>query len=271
MPAHAESRRRGRATARPRLFVGAALLFLAGSVPFSAPLRAQVGVTPAVLELAPEPSSPGLASIRVMADSTEQTLRIYVGDWDRGPNGENRFFAAGSLPGSCSPHIRVFPDAVTVGPGHDAVVQVVLDSLPDPMAACWSIVFAETQPAATGGAIRIIQRVGTKVYGLPRIGLTREAVVEGIRVSEDRPRVAIDFHNLGSAPLDVTGTLEVRSLEGAAVSSLPIEPFPILPGARQTVDVPLAETPSTGAYLALAIFDFGGVRRVAGQAIFEAR
>jgi hypothetical protein len=260
----------GRRRARSPL---GAVLALAISTLSASTVWAQIGLSPAILELEPSAGRPGVSSLSVMsADTTQQSLKIYVGDWDRGPSGENRFYEPGTQPHSCAPHLHVFPEAVTVGPGRDAVVQVVLDSLPDPAAACWSIVFVENQPPAGPGAIRIVQRVGAKVYGLPQTGLRHDARVDAVGVADGLPPVvSIEFENSGSAPLEPRGSLEIRSIQGATIASQEIAPFPILPGARRTLVIPLASTPAPGSYLALAIFEFGGDSRIAGQASFQVR
>jgi P pilus assembly chaperone PapD len=80
--------------------------------------------------------------------STAIQVTIARGDWDRGEDGQNRFFPPGTAAGSCHEALTVFPTTLRVEPGRSEAVRV--DIRPGIKVPCQSILFVETPPPAGG-------------------------------------------------------------------------------------------------------------------------
>src|SRR5438445_10125171 len=171
-------------TRRVRWF-GLAAFVLVGLAP--RPAAAQLAIDQAEIFLEPRAVGRGIASINVSneGDSVAEAT-VYLSDWDRREDGENRFYPSGTVPRSCGRLLRVFPLSVRLAPHTSQGVRVALDGADRLSAACWTIVFVESGAAPTGRGRQLayITRLGVKIYGLPA-GLAQdgrsEEPVEGGR------------------------------------------------------------------------------------------
>ena len=257
------------ATRRVRWFELAAFV-LAGLAPRSA--SAQLAVDQAEIFLEPRAVGRGIASINVSneGDSVAEA-RVYLSDWDRREDGEHRFYPSGTLPRSCARVLRVFPLSV----------RVALDGADTLSAACWSIVFVESGATPTGGGRQLayVTRLGVKIYGLPA-GLAKDGMIDelaerGRQPSSGKPagdtggkRLDVTFRNSGGLPLWVRGRIEFRRLDNSVAATADVSEFPVLPGARRTVAVPVPKL-RAGRYVALALLDYGGADIAGAQTPFE--
>jgi hypothetical protein len=255
-----------------------AALFMMGAIPRAA--VAQLAVDQVELFLDPQGGGRAAASFNV-SNGTDQVVEVsvYLNDWDRDQNGENRFLPSGQLPGSCARYLRVFPLSLRLPARSSQAVRVGLEGAEALKAACWSIVFVETMtPPAAGRQVTYITRLGVKVYGVPG-ALTRDGEITDVRV-EARPtggrapagggarQLAMLFHNNGGMPLWPHGRVELRRLDNSVASSVDVAEFPVLPGALRRVAVDLPALPR-GRYVALALIDYGGSDIAGGQAELE--
>jgi hypothetical protein len=195
-------------------------------------------------------------------------VTIYLSDWDRQENGEHRFVPMGTLPSSCARHMQVFPQSLRLPAGGRQAVRIELNGADSLTAACWSIAFVETSAlqGGTGRQVTYVTRLGVKIYVLPP-GLTKEGEVADIAVQpgdSGRPRIAITFHDVGGMPLWVRGTVEYRRSDNSVAATDSVPEFPVLPGARRRVALTVPRL-ARGAYVALALLDFGGAEIAAGQ------
>src|SRR2546425_8597458 len=268
------------ATRRVRWFELAAFV-LAGLVP--TPVGAQLAVDQAEIFLEPRAVGRGIASINVSneGDSVAEAT-IYLSDWDRREDGENRFYPSGTLPRSCGRLLRVFPLSLRLAPHTSQGVRVALDGADTLSAACWSIVFVESGATPTGGGRQLayVTRLGVKIYGLPA-GLAKDGMIDelaerGRQASSGKPagdaggkRLDVTFRNSGGLPLWVRGRIEFRRLDNSVAATADVPEFPVLPGARRTVAVPAPKV-RAGRYVALVLLDYGGGGLAGGHNPFEA-
>ncbi|PYP33897.1 MAG: hypothetical protein DMD47_00290 [Gemmatimonadetes bacterium] len=257
-----------------------AAFVLAGLVP--TPVGAQLAVDQAEIFLEPRALGRGIASINVSneGDSVAEAT-IYLSDWDRREDGENRFYPSGTLPRSCGRLLRVFPLSVRLAPHTSQGVRVALDGADTLSAACWSIVFVESGAAPTGRGRQLayITRLGVKIYGLPA-GLAKDGMIDELVERGRRPgsgksaadsggqRFEVTFRNSGGLPLWVRGRVEFRRLDNSVAATADVPEFPLLPGARRTVVVPAPKL-RAGRYVALALLDYGGADIAGAQTPFE--
>jgi len=267
------------ATRRVRWFELAAFV-LAGLVP--TPAGAQLAVDQAEIFLEPGAVGRGITSINVSneGDSVAEAA-VYLSDWDRREDGENRFYASGTLPQSCGRLLRVFPLSVRLAPHTSQGVRVALEGADMLSAACWSIVFVESGATPTGGGRQLayVTRLGVKIYGLPaglaKDGMIDEFVERGRQRSSGKPaadsggkRFDVTFRNSGGLPLWVRGRVEFRRLDNSVAATADVPEFPVLPGARRAIVVSAPKL-RTGRYVALALLDYGGADIAGAQIPFE--
>jgi P pilus assembly chaperone PapD len=251
----------------------------------AAPAAAQVSVDQAEIVLHPQPSSPAVAGFNVSNETnTTVEAKVYLKDWDRDEDGNNRFLELGTVSQSCAKYLRVFPLSLRLPPHTSQGVRLGLqgaDSLP---ATCWSIVFVEAAPppAGAGRQVQYVLRLGVKVYIEPP-GLSVDGDVEGMGIdtvhasrvpavkgakpappAADTVVTSVQFRNTGGLPAIVKGEIEYRRLDNSVVHRDSVPTFYVLPGAARRARVPLAALPK-GHYVVLALLDFGGNEVAAGQ------
>lgn len=270
-----------RRTARRRQrFLPAALVFF-GAVVSTAPAWAQLTVSPAELTLVP--GGVAAASFSVGNESrTAVQATLYLNDWDRDDDGENRFHPTGTVVGSCGDRVKIFPATLRVEPGSRQSVRVTAE--PGTYASpCWTVVFVEAAPRPAPGQSRIVYvtRLGVKVYVVPP-GMVREAEITGFAlekrhqtatgpaVDTTQDELAVRVRNTGGVPLMFSGRVEVRNLGDQVVRSIAVDEVPVLPGSSRRIPVQLPVLPA-GQYVVLAILTYGGEDDIAAQLALEIR
>src|SRR3989442_4518750 len=163
-------------TRRVRWFELAAFV-LAGLVP--TPAGAQLAVDQAEIFLEPRAAGRGIASINVSneGDSVAEAT-VYLSDWDRRADCEDRFLPSGTLPRSCGRGLRVFPLSLRLAPPTSQGGRVALAGADTLSAARWSIVFVGSGAAPTGRRRQpgYITPLGGKNYA-PPAGLRKDAMI----------------------------------------------------------------------------------------------
>lgn len=270
-----------RRTARRRQrFLPAALVFF-GVIASATPARAQLTVSPAELTLVPGGAAAATFSVGNESRTAVQAT-LYLNDWDRDEDGENRFLPSGTVVGSCGDRVKIFPATLRIEPGSRQSVRVTADP-GTYVSPCWTVVFVESAPRPAPGESRIVYvtRLGVKVYVVPP-GMVREAEITGFALEKRRQTVsgpavdttqdelALRVRNIGGVPLMFEGRVEVRNLGDQVVRSIPVTEVPVLPGATRRIPVQLPVLP-TGQYVVLAIMTYGGEDDIAAQLALEIR
>lgn len=222
-------------------------------------------------------------------NNEEEPLELTIGrcDWLRSVEGENLFCEeAGEVARSATAWLSVTPTRFALRPGED---QDVRFSISTPEASpggiplegtYWTAIMVEVAPQASGG-----QPEGTEIVIKRRFGL--KVLVTFAGTGEKAGQVGdlarhglnplwatLAFRNRGSLNLsNVSGRVEIRDASGRTLETLPIAPFPVLPGATRHLVVesrrPKGERYPPGKYLALAVLDYGGPHPVGAQLVFE--
>lgn len=269
--------RPSRTTTRFGRAVALTAVVAAASCLFSAVAAAQISVEDLELRFVSSPLRTAIAAQTFRINNTGQSpvqVTISVADWDRSETGENRYFAAGSQPGSCAPVLNVFPMVLRVEPKSSEVVRVALkESVP---AACHSILFVETPPpppGAKGASITYRLRYGVKIYvesnDTPAGEILGSALVSGPASGTLRAdSMEILYRNSGSRQSLTTGEIQVRRTDDSVVARVPVSEFPVLPGATRRLRLALP-TLAAGRYVVLALLEFGGDEVVATQAEWQ--
>lgn len=285
----------GRAPALLASVLPAAVLLAAAPVP----ARAQFAIDRTELQLHPDVAEARTGVLMVRNEGTQRAqARILVEDWDRAEDGANRFYAAGTLAGSCAPRLVVEPQALLLDPGEAQPVRIRLVGDAAPWRQeCWSVVLVESvqpRPAASGRMLWYAVRTGVKVYAAPA-ALAPEAEVASMMlapavatalVATDGPaggpsvgapstpvpsparnpggEVQLAVVNRGLRHVTARGRLEVRREDDQVVAAVPLPTVYALPGATRRLAVALPPL-ARGRYLLLALFDYGGAELTAAQ------
>lgn len=274
---------------------GTVLALCAVGVVASQPMSAQLLVDPLEVVVLTAGANRVSASFS-LANTSDNPVQATIKreDWDREPNGDNRFLPAGTSGSSCGAMLSVSPLSIRIDPHSSRIVRLGVQNAAALKKECWDIFFVEEVPqraSAGGNSLQYIFRTGVKVYVAPK-GLPRDGAVEGVEVIDaavpssasatsatnavprtpaTKKQISIQFHNTGGMHLIAKGRLEFRRLDNSVATQVPIAEFPTLPGATRKllIDVPAGLAP--GDYVVLALIDFGGAELVAGQIDFQAR
>ncbi len=268
--------RRWAAWSRRLLLVTAVL----SSVGVAAPLHAQLAIDKLDLTLRPDGTDErsGVLSVRNEGATPTQAI-IRVEDWDRAPDGNNRFYPAGTVSGSCAPSLQVFPMSLSLKPGETQRIRIDYTGPAKRASECWSLVVVET-PAprmqANGRQLVYNVRSGLKVY-VAAEHLPVDGEVEGLSVARtvtsagrQQDVAIVAFANRGARHFVTKGRVEIRREDNSLVQTLELPPMYALPGAIMHGTTVLPELPK-GKYLLISIVDYGGSEIAAGMYAHEVR
>jgi len=222
-------------------------------------------------------------SFQVRNDESE-ALQMAVGlcDWIRDINGANLFCEeAGEVERSAADWVSVAPTQFELDPGGVQEVRFTL-SVPDgsPLEGTyWTAVMVEATPKRTeeqpGTQIVVKRRFGVKIYATIAGTGSKDGQVSDLEHHGLNPLwVTFEFLNRGTLNLkEVTGWVEVRDVTGATLETIPVGPFPVLPGFKRRILAqsarPRGEVLPPGDYVILAVLDFGGDSLVGAQLVLR--
>jgi P pilus assembly chaperone PapD len=243
----------------------AAFVLLAG---LARRAECQLAIDQVEMFLDPQGSGRRVQTFNVSNESDQVVeATLYLNDWDRAEDGENRFSDSGRLPQSCGRYLRVFPLSLRLPPRTQQAVRVALEGADSLSKTCWSVVFVESsaaQESRGGRTITYITRLGVKVYVVPP-NLPKDGEIENVELGDSTPRqVIVSFRNSGGVPLWPRGNVEFRRLDASVAATVAIEEFPVLPGSRRRLTIRPPSLPR-GRYVALALIDYGGSDISGGQ------
>ncbi len=246
----------------PGSFRHAVPILLAAALAAAVPARAQLAVDRSEIFLHPQVAAERVGVVNVSNTSTRAVQAVVrLEDWDRSETGANRWYRAGSVAGSCSALLTVFPLTLSLDPGASQSVRLVLpDSAATLTRECWSAVMVETvqAPEQRGGMSYII-RSAVKIYVEPT-GLTTSGAVSDMRIVQTPgapDSVEVWFANDGARHYVAKGNVEFRRADNTVAATLELPEYFLLPGARQRARVAVPAL-AAGAYIAIAMVDFGG-------------
>jgi len=217
-------------------------------------------------------------SFRVGNDAqAPQAITLYLGDWDRLPSGEHRYYPPGTLDRSLCGWLTFQPERIVLGPGETAEVTATLavPASPTVRGTYWGMIFVQGEPRPVeveGTVVMAVERFGVKVYAT--VAGTERPAGEVRRVeaeaSPEKVTVTIEYQNTGNVNQWVEGTVQVVDRKGDIVLKAALEPTPVLPGAERVFQVELPAL-SPGIYQVQAMLDYGGDVVVAGVAGLRVR
>ncbi len=215
-------------------------------------------------------------------DPEPVTVRAYLEDWERTPEGAQQFYPAGTLPGSAAKQVQLAESLVELGPQQEGKLRLQVEAAKDQRGTRTAMLFVESgrlpMPAKAADkqmqiSVQAILRYGIKLYVVARG--TEEPGTKIIDCELKQPKsglipVSVELSNFGNVHLSYQGRLEVRTVDGEAFETVNLAPFSILPGASRKVGGEV-RLPPAGKYLLLAVLDYGGQSLLAAEAPFEIR
>lgn len=236
------------------------------------PLHAQIAVDRLEMQLHPERAETRTGILRLRNEGTTATqVRISLEDWQRSPDGSNRFSPVGTVEGSCGSRVSAFPKSLALEPGESQTVRVdYAGALPR---ECWSAVIVETpvpREAVNGRTLMHHARTAMKVYVTPT-NAALQGDVESVAVQPNDAergdtlmrRIEVTFVNSGTMHSIGKTRLEIRRDDNSVVDVLSMPAVYALPGSRMISSLALPKLKS-GRYVLLATVDFGGTEVAAG-------
>ena len=248
------------------------LLAVAGA---TSPAMAQLSIDRGELELRMSGDAQVRAGVLTVRNTTPDRIQAQVAleDWDRGPDGGNRFFPYRSLPHSCGDALRVFPLTLNLAPGEAQVVRIEYTG-EERSAECTSLVVVQQAPGSgpKKAGVSVTMRMALKVYALPVTssagGEITDIVVTPPSATSDSTRVLVTYRNEGNRHVKATGRLEVRREDNTLVTSIDLPAVYALGNATMQVKGTLPAL-AAGRYVLLAIYDYGGADLAAAQIAYE--
>ncbi len=141
----------------------------------------------------------------------------------------------------------------------------------------WGAILIQGSPRKVereGATVLAVERFGVKVY----VTITGTEILSGRvtsvrKVSLEPLTFTVTFENTGNVQLRPKGSIQIISQTGETVRTIPIEEFPVLPGAVQTVTVkdPSTDPLAPGIYRALVAIDYGGENLAGGTRDFRVK
>jgi len=212
-------------------------------------------------------------------ESEPTTVNVTLADWDRLPDGENRFIEPGSVARSAANWVTFAPAQFTLAPDESVEVRFTLTVPTDITGTFWTALLVEGSPRQVetpgGTTVLVRRRFAVKILETPPGSGPLEGRITDIQIGGQNPlTTVVQFENTGLVNMPgVKGRVEVRDTGGTTVESIPIEEFPVLPGAQRVLQVlsqrPLGQTLPPGRYQVLTILDFGGANLLGGQLVLD--
>ena len=243
----------------------------------SAPARAQLAIDRGEMELRATGDAQARTGVLIVRNDSKLRVQgvVVLEDWDRAPDGANRFHTTGTLPHSCAPDLRVFPATMSLAPGESQSIRVEYTGT-ERAAECTSLVVVEEArgSAARNSGVTINTRMGLKVYVTPSSsepgGEVTDLTVAPPAAADGASTLTVTYRNDGNKHVMAKGRLEIRREDNSIVTTVDLPSVYALPGAVMQTKAPLPSLP-VGKYLLLAIYDFGGSELAAGQLEHEVR
>lgn len=257
---------------------------LAALLGFALPANA-FGVTPLYTEIDVLPGQSYTGTIHVESGAGDEAGRIYLSDWRRLSNGDHQDHEPGTLPRSCGKWLVLSPTQFDLSANESLDIRYSFTVPEDASGSYWTYVMVEGRPrpmppqpgdkkglmvnATARFGFRLVISVSKGRNVLGRINRVEVAPAPGDgRQDGTGLQAGILFENSGNTFINARCYLEIRGLDGEVVNRSGVHEFYAFPESEWWVRLPVDPKIPAGEYLALAVVDYGGAARVAGEARF---
>ncbi len=210
------------------------------------------------------------------------SVKIFVKDFQRRPDGSEAELNAGTISRSCSGWMTISPKLLTIEPGGRQDVRMNISVPQNAQGTYWTMIYVEqtSKPILRKAAgqgysfqVNVIPRWGIHVIEtIPGTEVKNGAITNVVVSCLQNKRLLnaeVEFTNTGNTILKCDGRIEIRDEFGKTVNTVQFKRFSVYPNGKRIVktEIPLALKP--GEYSALAVIDYAGESLVAGEAFFE--
>lgn len=236
---------------------------------------ADIGISPARLELSARPGDTVSATVTVLKGSgAEQQVTTEVNDWALDLAGEISYREPGSVDHSASDwlEVDVIDFLLAAGRAEQSVrIDVTVPNDPNLDGTYHTVLFftVVTPPEDTGPVgVTTTTRVGAITY--VTIAGTEQVEVEIADFFDlDERTLSLVLFNGGNTVIRSGGVIELRDEAGDLARSLPLPSVPVMRGSEREILVSLPDDLASGFYVALALVDDGRGDLLVGELLLD--
>ncbi len=240
-------------------------------------------VAPMRIEFQVDKNNSGNSSITVNNTGEKPvSVKIYVKDFKREPNGIESERDIGSIPRSCSNWISVSPKTMDLEPGERKNVKITIIVPENVEGSYWSMIYVEQTskpiPKKREGlgysfevgvkarwAIRVIENI-PGVY-------EKSAEITNVTVSDlEKDTLFIlntQIENFGKTIIKCNGWIEIRDEFGETIDKIEMNNFTVYPDGKRIIKTDIPTILKPGEYSALVVIDYEAEFLIAGEVFFE--
>lgn len=230
----------------------------------------RVSINPTILSFNVNTGETSTQTITIINLSEQkQAFELTLGDWLRDSVGSHKYLPVGTLKNSCANWVKLDNNIVEVEARQTKEVRVTLNTPSDPeqfKEMKWAMLFVQnvTEQAGSKNAdgkvtakLTEVFRFGIHIYQTPPGVTRREAKALSLKQDTVEKNV-YDFEiaNIGSTQLTCKARLELTNIENGKEIKLEEVEFPVFPGAKRIVKLPLPADIPKGKYSMLALLDY---------------
>ncbi|HHT49303.1 MAG TPA: hypothetical protein GXZ98_08445 [Firmicutes bacterium] len=204
-------------------------------------------------------------------------VKTFFLDWDFDRNGTVRFFSQpDQVERSATPWLRMEPKEFILPAGTKKLVTingwVPMGTAPGDY---WSMFFVEFQPYSvvqTSG-VRISGRIGGSVtVTVPGPALCKGHIaslhINEVTNGEQKIEAQLSFVNEGDSVVEPFGYINIIDYHNKSHGQIEIPTFKVLPRSTRELQLPVELPLKPGAYVAIAVLDYGGETQTGYQKVF---
>lgn len=237
----------------------------------SAIVQAQrVSINPTILNYNVSAGETSTQTITIInLSETKQAFELTLGDWLRDSLGSHKYLAPGSTKNSCANWVKLDNNIVEVEAKQTREVRITLNAPSDPLQfkdMKWAMLFVQNvteqagDKAAAGkvtAKLTEVFRFGIHIYQTPPTVTNKEAKAISLKQdSLDKKVYNFMIANTGGTQLTCKARLELTNIDTGKEIKLEDVEFPVFPGAKRIVQLPLPADIPKGKYSMLALLDY---------------
>lgn len=209
-------------------------------------------------------------TITITNNSTKsQSFEISLGDWNRKTDGAHDYFKPNTQPYSCASWITLDKNFIEIPAGSIGEVTLTIQApnkVEDLEKMKWAMLFIQganlKKPVSNGpneakATIQEIVRMGIHIYQTPPNLTENSAKAISLNANKKDPKIYdFEIENNGKIMINGKSHLEITNLANSEEIITTNVEFPVFPGGKRIVLLPLPQNLKPGKYSVLAVLDY---------------